>query len=214
LNPFHMAVMFLLNLELAFLLPPLGLNLFISSFRFNRPVVSLYRVVMPFAGLVGIALALVMYVPSISTVLILGDIAAARAEAKRSGLPPREAWQLECVQEDHTHPMPCTPEEIAMYGNTYTTGGASQPPTEPTGGTEESGTEATDDDLFRQMLGGAASATPPPAPSSEDDLFREMLGAGAAGQPGGGQGTAPPAPTSDDDLFRQMLGAGADAGAH
>ena len=51
LGPFHVAIMFVLNLELAFSCPPLGLNLFISSFRFNRPVVSLYRIAMPFVGL-------------------------------------------------------------------------------------------------------------------------------------------------------------------
>src|SRR6185436_17640533 len=104
LQPFHVAVMFLLNLELAFMLPPLGLNLFISSFRFDRPVVSLYRVVLPFSGLVAFGLALIMYVPRISTALLDSDIAAARALAAKTHSPPREAWQLECVQEDHTNP--------------------------------------------------------------------------------------------------------------
>jgi tripartite ATP-independent transporter DctM subunit len=50
LHPFHLAMMVLLNLELAFCMPPLGLNLFISSFRFERPVVSLYRSVLPFVA--------------------------------------------------------------------------------------------------------------------------------------------------------------------
>ena len=57
LGPFHVAIMFVLNLELAFSMPPLGLNIFISSFRFNRPVVSLYRVVMPFVGLLALTMA-------------------------------------------------------------------------------------------------------------------------------------------------------------
>jgi tripartite ATP-independent transporter DctM subunit len=210
LNPFHMAVMFLLNLELAFLLPPLGLNLFISSFRFNRPVVSLYRVVLPFAALVTFGLALIMYVPSISTVLLDADVKAARAEAKRTNSPPREAWQLECVQEDPSHPMPCTPEEIAQYGNTYTTP-STAPDTPSKPDTEGSGAEGGGDDLFRQMVGGAASAdSPAPAPTTEDDMFREMMGAGK-GEPKPSH--APPAATSDDDLFRQMVGAGADAGS-
>jgi C4-dicarboxylate transporter DctM subunit len=50
MSPFHLAMIFLLNLEIAYCCPPLGLNLFIASFRFNRPVVSLYRVVCPFVG--------------------------------------------------------------------------------------------------------------------------------------------------------------------
>ena len=66
LGPFHLAMIFLLNLEIAYCCPPLGLNLFISSFRFNRPVVSLYRVVLPFAGILAVALLLVSYVPRIS----------------------------------------------------------------------------------------------------------------------------------------------------
>src|SRR5580700_6708396 len=70
LGPFHLAMIFLLNLEIAYVCPPLGLNLFISSFRFNRPVVSLYRVVLPFVGIQTCALALVSYVPAISNVLV------------------------------------------------------------------------------------------------------------------------------------------------
>ena len=60
-------MIFLLNLEIAYCCPPLGLNLFISSFRFNRPVVSLYRVVLPFAGILVGALVLVSYVPGSAT---------------------------------------------------------------------------------------------------------------------------------------------------
>jgi len=196
LNPFHLAVMFLLNLELAFMLPPLGLNLFISSFRFNRPVVSLYRVVLPFAGLVALGLALVMYVPSLSTALLRSDIAAARAAAAQSHSPPREAWQLECVQEDPSHPIPCTAEEVALFGLPT---GAPSPATaaDETPAAQEGGTapsEATEDDLFRQMMGGTADAGP----------------AGEAVSAGGDDASA--GALTDDEIFRQMMGTG-DAGA-
>jgi C4-dicarboxylate transporter DctM subunit len=108
LQPFHLAMMFILNLELAFSAPPLGLNLFIASFRFRRPVVSLYRAVLPFVGLLAVSLAMVMAVPWLSTVLVQPDIDLARAAALNLGVPPREAWALECVQEDATHPVPCS----------------------------------------------------------------------------------------------------------
>jgi hypothetical protein len=187
LHPFHVAVMFLLNLELAFMLPPLGLNLFISSFRFSRPVVSLYRVVLPFSGLVALGLALIMYVPRISTALLDADVAAARARAAKTHSAPREAWQLECVQEDHTNPLPCTPEEIAIYGaNGKEERGATQPATEVT---EAPAREATEDELFQQMLGAAPDAAAAPT----------AAGAGKA-----------PELMDDDELFRQMMG---DAGA-
>src|SRR5580658_4874960 len=117
LGPFHLAMIFLLNLEIAYCCPPLGLNLFISSLRFNRPVVSLYRVVLPFAGILALALVMVSYIPRISDVLILKDIAAARVDAAKVHLPPREAWIMECVQEDRTNPLPCTDEDKKAWPN-------------------------------------------------------------------------------------------------
>ncbi|HZU83740.1 MAG TPA: TRAP transporter large permease, partial [Polyangiaceae bacterium] len=63
MSPFQLAMIFLLNLEIAYCMPPLGLNLFIASFRFNRPVASLYRVVMPFVGILAVGLVIVSYVP-------------------------------------------------------------------------------------------------------------------------------------------------------
>lgn len=115
LHPFHLAMMFILNLELAFSAPPLGLNLFIASFRFRRPLASLYRAVLPFVAVLALALAVLMAVPWLSTVLVAPDIARRRAEASSLGVPPREAWALECVQEDALNPHPCTEEERARY---------------------------------------------------------------------------------------------------
>lgn len=66
-DPYHMAVIFLLNLEIGYLTPPVGLNLFISSVRFNEPVTSVYRTVMPFIGVLLVALAGVTYVPILTT---------------------------------------------------------------------------------------------------------------------------------------------------
>ncbi len=115
LQPFHLAMMFILNLELAFSAPPLGLNLFIASFRFGRPVVSLYRAVMPFVALLAVSLGIVMAAPWLSTALVQGDIDAARAQAEKLGVPPREAWVLECVQVDATHPHACTDADRQKY---------------------------------------------------------------------------------------------------
>jgi C4-dicarboxylate transporter DctM subunit len=115
MSPFQLAMIFLLNLEIAYCIPPLGLNLFIASFRFNRPVASLYRVVLPFAGILAVALLLVSYVPWISTALVKGDIAALRAEAEHDHVAPRDAWDLECVQLDPTTPVPCSLEDRKKY---------------------------------------------------------------------------------------------------
>jgi len=58
---------FLANLELGFLFPPAGLNLFLSSSRFNRPLPQLYRDVVPFLIILGIGVLLITYVPQMST---------------------------------------------------------------------------------------------------------------------------------------------------
>ncbi|MEM9191321.1 MAG: TRAP transporter large permease subunit [Myxococcota bacterium] len=62
-DPYHLGIVFLLNLEIGYLTPPVGLNLFISSLRFDKPVTLLYRAVLPFIGLLLIALLIVTYVP-------------------------------------------------------------------------------------------------------------------------------------------------------
>jgi C4-dicarboxylate transporter DctM subunit len=65
-DPIHLGVIFLANLELGFLFPPVGLNLFLSSSRFGRPLPQLYRHVLPFLLILGIGVLLITYMPSLS----------------------------------------------------------------------------------------------------------------------------------------------------
>lgn len=67
IDPYHLGIVFLLNLEIGYLTPPVGLNLFISSFRFERPVTKLYTAVLPFIGFLVVALAITTYIPVLST---------------------------------------------------------------------------------------------------------------------------------------------------
>ena len=69
IDPYHLGIVFLLNLEIGYLTPPVGLNLFIASFRFEKPVTKLYRAVLPFIGFLILALGITTYVPFLSTVL-------------------------------------------------------------------------------------------------------------------------------------------------
>jgi C4-dicarboxylate transporter, DctM subunit len=62
-NPLHLAIVFLTNLEIGYITPPVGINLFISSFRFNRPVLELYKVSVPYLILMLLALTLITYLP-------------------------------------------------------------------------------------------------------------------------------------------------------
>jgi len=68
-DPYHLAIIFLLNLEIGYLTPPVGINLFISSVRFGESVTYLYSTVLPFIGVMIGALLIVTYVPIITTFL-------------------------------------------------------------------------------------------------------------------------------------------------
>lgn len=62
----HLGIIVLTNLEIGYLTPPVGMNLFISSMKFDRSVLVLYRSVLLFIALLLIALVLVTYVPELS----------------------------------------------------------------------------------------------------------------------------------------------------
>jgi tripartite ATP-independent transporter DctM subunit len=66
IDPVHLGVIFLANLEMGFLLPPVGLNLFLSSSRFGQPLTSLYRHIVPFLIITGIGVLLITYMPWMS----------------------------------------------------------------------------------------------------------------------------------------------------
>ncbi|MBX3251609.1 MAG: TRAP transporter large permease subunit [Myxococcales bacterium] len=72
-NDYHLGVVFLLNLEIGYLTPPVGLNLFISSFRFGKPVTLLYKAVVPFIALLIVALAVTTYWPRLSLLFLPED---------------------------------------------------------------------------------------------------------------------------------------------
>ena len=65
-DPIHLGIIFLANLELGYLTPPVGLNLFLSSLRFERPLVEIWRTVLPFLVLFGLWVLLITYVPPLT----------------------------------------------------------------------------------------------------------------------------------------------------
>lgn len=66
IHPIHLGIIFLTNLEIGASIPPLGINLFISSIRFNKPILSLYFASLPFIGILLIGLAIITYLPWLS----------------------------------------------------------------------------------------------------------------------------------------------------
>lgn len=69
-DPVHLGIIFLTNLEIGYLTPPVGLNLFISSLRFGRPVFTVVRSIVPFALILLVALLIITYVPELSLWLV------------------------------------------------------------------------------------------------------------------------------------------------
>jgi C4-dicarboxylate transporter DctM subunit len=69
-NPVHLGIIFLTNLEIGYLTPPVGLNLFISSFRFERPIGTVIRATLPYIGILLVALLIITYVPELSLWLV------------------------------------------------------------------------------------------------------------------------------------------------
>jgi C4-dicarboxylate transporter DctM subunit len=66
-EPIHLGVVFLANLELGFLFPPMGLNLFLSAQRFNKPLPSLYKHAFPFLLIMSAGVLAITYLPAITT---------------------------------------------------------------------------------------------------------------------------------------------------
>ncbi len=203
LGPFHVAIMFVLNLEIAFSAPPLGLNLFISSFRFNKPVVSLYRIALPFVGLLALALVIIMYAPRISSQLVLKDIQDWRDKAEKENRTPREAWLLECVQQDRSNPLPCSEADKKKFPN-----GQMPEPANAIVETKDAGAPADDDDDLDSIIRGkdAGAKKKDPGTESDDDLLDMIKGDDGKKDAGAAKKKPPPGQESDDDLLDMIKG--------
>ena len=63
IDPVHLGIIFIANLELGYLTPPVGLNLFLASYRFDRPLLQVYRASVPLLVILGIGVLVITYVP-------------------------------------------------------------------------------------------------------------------------------------------------------
>ena len=66
INPIHLGVLFLANLGLGFLTPPVGMNLFISSYRFNKPMGEVLKASLPYFGLQFVAVVIITFWPGLT----------------------------------------------------------------------------------------------------------------------------------------------------
>ncbi len=68
-DPVHLGIIFLANLELGFLTPPVGLNLFLASLRFRKPLLEICRAILPLLLVQGVGVLFITYVPALTTFL-------------------------------------------------------------------------------------------------------------------------------------------------
>ena len=70
IDPIHLGIIFLANMQIGYFTPPVGMNLFIASIRFEKPIMELYRSTLPFFIILLVALAIITYWPALSLYLV------------------------------------------------------------------------------------------------------------------------------------------------
>jgi len=70
IDPIHLGIIFLANMQIGYFTPPIGMNLFIASYRFERSITELYQATIPFMVVLLVALAIITYVPALSLVFL------------------------------------------------------------------------------------------------------------------------------------------------
>ena len=71
-NEVHLGIVFLAAMELGYLTPPVGLNLFISSYRFEKPILHVYSATFPFLMILLLSVILIAFWPGLSLWLVPG----------------------------------------------------------------------------------------------------------------------------------------------
>ncbi len=70
IDPVHLGIIFLANMQIGYITPPVGMNLFIASYRFDRPVLEVYRATIPFFVILLLTVLLITYWPALSLFLV------------------------------------------------------------------------------------------------------------------------------------------------
>jgi tripartite ATP-independent transporter DctM subunit len=70
IHPVHLGIIFLANMQIGYITPPVGMNLFIASYRFERPVIEVYRATIPFFLILLVTVLIITYWPALSLFLV------------------------------------------------------------------------------------------------------------------------------------------------
>lgn len=70
IHPIHFGIIFLANMQIGYFTPPVGMNLFIASYRFNKPITELYHATIPFMLILFVAVLIITYWPALTMTLV------------------------------------------------------------------------------------------------------------------------------------------------
>lgn len=70
IHPVHLGIIFLANMQLGYSTPPVGLNLFIASYRFDKPITEIYSATLPYLAILMLSVLIITYVPALSLGLL------------------------------------------------------------------------------------------------------------------------------------------------
>jgi C4-dicarboxylate transporter DctM subunit len=147
-DPIHMGIIFIVNLEIGYLTPPVGLNLFVSSTLFKESIGFVIRAVVPTLLIMLVALAIVSYVPSMSTGLVFALRNEPKVDAPVTPTPGVKP----------TDPPPSTGEKSLQDLMKERQGGTEPAPA-------EGGEKSLQDLMKKAKEGGGAEAAPEAPPS-------------------------------------------------
>jgi len=172
-DPVHFGVIFIVNLEIGYLTPPVGLNLFVASTLFERPLGHIIRSVLPFIGLMVAGLVVVTYWPGLS--VGLGNAIMGREVVEMA--PPLDpgGGMLEDVPEDTPDGVQTLEEMMQEAGDEGGVQTLEQMMQEAEGGGDEGGVQT-----LEQMMEEAEGADdePPEDPGRVQTLEEMMQEAG------------------------------------
>ena len=159
-DPLHLGLIFIVNLEIGYLTPPVGLNLFVSAGYFGKPFGQVIRSVVPFAGMLVLSLGVIAFVPRVTLQAVEMKTGREMAMSFPTGERRHDATQMgdeqsvkEIMQGIDMDAPPADAGAVEPSYDDYDYG------FEPSGGDKSSG--AVDDD--------APPPLPPPLPVSPDE---------------------------------------------
>jgi C4-dicarboxylate transporter DctM subunit len=180
-DPIHMGIIFIVNLEIGYLTPPVGLNLFVSSTLFKESIGFVIRAVVPTLAIMLVSLGIIAYVPSMST----GLVYALRNE------PKVDAPATPNVPSTPVEAPPGTGEKSLQELMKERQGGGEAP---------AEGGEKSLQDLMKKAKEGTGAEAEPPREKSLQELMKERQ----QQPPEGEAPEAPAAPVKEKSMQELM----------